>query len=165
VLQNGFNRAVEAVQVESVEAHFRSASRKRLVMSPQPLDEVEHDGVPPHPSWEAAEPRQRFIYALIAAAPANVKVGAMGIRPIGFGCNRIEALLFDQQARDAGPLTVKLMRPMRSFAQQDETSVADDLEQAIIIAADAAHGHSLATDDCDRIATGRHASRRIWKAS
>ncbi len=57
----------------------------------------------------------------------------MGVGPITFDGDGIEAALVDQALRDQGALAVELVRAVGGLAQQDDARVADQLEQPIVV--------------------------------
>src|ERR1044072_6586668 len=58
VPQYGLNRSVEPAEVEPVEANLCRADRQRVVVYSQPLGELAHDRVAPHPDGETLEARE-----------------------------------------------------------------------------------------------------------
>ena len=72
--QHGFHRRVQAVEVEAVKPHLFSIRRKRLVVCPQPRDELDHHRVAPHPSWKATKIGERFLGIDVIAHAANITV-------------------------------------------------------------------------------------------
>ena len=78
------HRSMQAVQVQTVEARLPSASLSTmLVMGVQPVDEVSHDDVPPHPGGEALEPAERFLGGSGTGSPASPGSGSRTRRPAG----------------------------------------------------------------------------------
>jgi hypothetical protein len=110
ILQHGFHRGAEAVKIEAVEANPWSARRQRVVVRSQPLDELDHLGVAPHPGWEAAEVGERFNGGDVVAHTAHVAVDAVGVGPIGLDRDGCEAFLLDEPLGDLGALVVELVR-------------------------------------------------------
>src|SRR6266545_206300 len=60
VLDDRVHRGVQAVEVEAVEADLGRARRQLAVPLPQPAEEGDDVGVPPHPGREAAEVGERL---------------------------------------------------------------------------------------------------------
>ena len=60
-------------------------------------------------------------------------MNARCIGPVRFNREHGEIFLRDQSFRDLRALEIKFVRPMRSFAEQNNPRVADELEQRVII--------------------------------
>jgi hypothetical protein len=126
VADDGLDRAVQAVQVEAVEA--RGALRALVVLA-QPLDELEHHRVPPHPAREAAEVSERRVR--VPTGATDVAVRAVGIRPVGLGGDRAEPAVGEQPLRHLRTQGVELVRPVRRLADQHEARGRGPLEQRL----------------------------------
>src|SRR5439155_10917757 len=138
---------VQAVQVEAVEAY---APRCVLVPLAKPLDELEHDGVTPHPGREAAEAGERIVGGAVVPGAADVAVHAVGIRPVGLGGDRVEAVLVEQALRQLRAQRVELVCSVRPLAEQDEARAGGPFEQRLD-----------SVFDCE----GSHAGGASWSSS
>ena len=133
ICQDRFNGSKQTVEVEAVEADLPCLIADRVVVVSQPPDEIEHVGVAPHPGGKSLEVAERVIGAGVGARAAHVSVHSISVRPVGFNRDRPEALLDDQPFGNLRALAVKLMRAVRSLAEQHEAGVADHLQQRIVI--------------------------------
>ena len=52
ILEHFLDRFVQAVEIKPVESDLRPVICKRAVVIPEPTDEVQHIGIPPHPLGE-----------------------------------------------------------------------------------------------------------------
>src|SRR3979411_721013 len=80
IAQHSFYRRMKTVEVEAVKPDPFSTWRKRVVVRPQPLNELDHHGVAPHPCREAANICQCFHRVDVVAAPTTKAVTAIGVR-------------------------------------------------------------------------------------
>src|SRR5215204_4132287 len=87
-----------------------------LVLGPQPLHEIAHLDVAPHPGREA---RERPLLSRERGVMAHIGVDAGGVRPIGFDRDDGEAVPFDQPA----------MRSLTAISEASE-AVASNVENA-----------------------------------
>ena len=76
----------------------------------KPADEVEHVGVSPHPGGKALKPAQRLLGVSVLVGALDEPGDTMGVGPITFDGDGIEAALVDQALRDQGALAVELVR-------------------------------------------------------
>jgi len=60
-------------------------------------------------------------------------VDAVGVRPVGLDRDGREALLFNESFSDLRALAVELVRAVLSLAEQDESRIADQPDQRVII--------------------------------
>ena len=102
-------------------------------MRAQPLDELDHVGVAPHPRGEAPEVGERFYGIDIVAHAAHVAVDAVGVGPIGLDRDGREAFLLDEPLRDLGALAVELVRAVGRLAEQHEARVADQVHERVVV--------------------------------
>ena len=110
-----------------MEAHAACRISRLAIVVPEPLDELVHFLIPPHPCGETAEgglrPRRR------GGTVANVTVDPGGVRPVGFHRHGAEALLHDELARDVCPHPVELGTTVGSFSEEDDAGVPDPIQQ------------------------------------
>ena len=99
----------------------------RGIVRAQPVDEIAHLVVAPHPGWETG--KRRPFGGRIFEMP-NIMVDARGIRPIAFDGDEAESLLDDQFARDALAHPIEFRGAMRRFAEQHDARVADSFAAA-----------------------------------
>ena len=104
-----------------------------VVAGPEPFNERQNIAVSPHPSRESLKVRQRCIGILVIGRSHHVAVDAVGIGPVSFDGDCSESTLVNQAAGNPGPFPVKVVRAMRRFADQDETPVAYEVEQGVIV--------------------------------
>src|SRR5919109_2059542 len=90
------DRRVQAIEVETVEAHLCGALRQRVVVPTQPADEVEDVSVAPHPGGKALEISQRLYARRRTADATQVAIDAIGIRPVSFHGDGGKSFLGDQ---------------------------------------------------------------------
>jgi hypothetical protein len=67
---------------------------------------------------------------VLAVAP-DEPVDAIGVGPVGLDRDGVKTLLLDQSPGDLGPLAVELAGPVRGLDQQDESGVADPIQQEV----------------------------------
>src|ERR1019366_3103277 len=99
------------------------------VVRAQPVDEVVHLLVAPHPRREARERRELERRATGTAEHVVVDPGSVG--PVALHRDEVEASTGDELARDARAHAVELARAMRRLAQQDEARVADSIDERV----------------------------------
>jgi hypothetical protein len=133
VIEHRGDRAVQAVEVESVEADPRRGVAFTVVRA-QPVDERTHLGVAPHPCREPFEAGERGVCIGILAIAPHVAVHAVRIGPVSLDRHRGEAFFPDEAARDLGAHCVELVRAVRGFADEHDACAADALEQRVVIA-------------------------------
>ena len=133
VAEHGLDGRVQAVEVEAVESDPRRIAGEGIVVVAQPLHEVQHVGVAPHPAREALEVPKRRQGVGVVARPTHVAIDPVGIGPVRLDGHRGESPLRDEPPRDARPLAVELVGAVGRFADQDEPRVPDQLEQPVII--------------------------------
>ena len=159
VCDHGFDRCRKAVKVETVETRFRRGMHVRVVAGPQPLDEVQHVVVAPHPRREAPEVRQGGVRVGVARETHHVAIHPIRVGPIALDRNRGEAMLLDQTPGDAGALSVELVRSVRGLADEDEAPVTDEVEQRVVVVG--LPGHRMcSTEDGLRCRIGRRRRHR-----
>jgi len=112
---------------------MRSLGARAEFGVPEPFDELEHDGIPPHPGGESLEPTESRVGGGIVAFPAHVSINPVGIGPVCFDRDGAEALLEDQPLGDFGALGVKVVRAMRSFTKQHELRIAYQIEKRSVV--------------------------------
>jgi hypothetical protein len=126
---------VQAVQIEPVKADALLEVAPAIVTA-QPVDEVRHGGVAPHPSgeaFEAGECRLR-VGGRGGRRALDEAVDPIGVRPVAFDRNGGKSALLDQRAAEFGAQCVEFMRAMRRFADQHDRNVADLRDDPLHIA-------------------------------
>ena len=131
---------MQAVEIQAVEAGLQLPAGAGRVVAGEPVDELQHRSVPPHPRREAVEVAERVEGRVIVARAAYETVDAVGIGPIGLDGHGGETLLLDQTSSDPCSLGIKLVRPVRGFPQQDEPGLADQVQQDVMVVRPARHG-------------------------
>jgi hypothetical protein len=121
---------VQAVEVQTVDSHRRSARTAAVVERAQPAREVDDVGIAPHPGQEALKAAQRLLRVGVRAGTLDVAADAVGSGPVALDRHLYEAALGDQAARDPGPPAVELVRAVAGLAPQHQARVADALESA-----------------------------------
>jgi len=133
IMEHGFHRGPQAVEIEAIEADLRGARPKRVVVFTKPLDELDHVGVAPHPGWEAPEVGEPFYGIDVVAHAAHIAVDAVSVGPIGLDRHGRKTLLLDQPPGDPGALVVEVVRAVGCLAEQHEARSADQLEQRLVV--------------------------------
>jgi hypothetical protein len=111
----------------------RRVTLERLVISAQPLEEVNDSGVARCAGRKVAEPIERRPSIAILAITLDVEVDMTGVDPVRCDGNCPEALLFDQTPRDPRSGRIKFVCAVRRLPQQDDAGIADQLHQRLII--------------------------------
>src|SRR5829696_6980290 len=124
VAQDGIDRGVEAVDVEAAELG-PALRRPMLVLGPQPLHEIAHLDVAPHPGREA---RERPLLARKRGVMAHIGVYAGGVRPVGFDRDDGEAVPLDEPAGDRGAGAVEFRAAVARLAEQHHLGVGEAVE-------------------------------------
>ena len=119
---------MQAVEVEPIEARL-AAPAQRVVVRAEPSDEIQHVCIAPHPRGKASEPAQRLGSVGVTASAANISIHAISIRPIRLDRDHRKPLFLNQAFGDLRAVPIELVRPMRCLAEEDETRIADELEQ------------------------------------
>jgi len=122
-----FDRGSQAVEVEPVEARHAERIGDPVVAFAQPVDELDHLGVAPHPGREAPEISQRLPSGAIVREPHHVAVDPVRVRPVGLHGDDVEAVVFDQVLGDARPRVVEFRRAVRRLAEQHHAAVGKAL--------------------------------------
>ena len=132
----------------------------RVVAGPQPLDELHDVDVAPHPRGEPLEVRQRGVGVEVEGLAQHVAVHPVGIWPVRFDGDGVEALLLDQPLRDPGPLAVEVVRPVGRLADEDVTALPDAGHQPVVVAAIARDGRYA--DHASTVHPRGHADKGRW---
>ena len=111
-----------------------------VVVRAKPSDEVEDVGVAPHPRRESTEAAERLLGVAIAPLTADVTVDPGGIGPVALDRDGGEPEFPDQALRDAGSLSIELVRPVAGLAEHDDTGPADHVEQRVVVVPIAGQG-------------------------
>ena len=125
ISQHRFDRSVQTIKIEPVKAAFPIFERLLIVVLAQPADEIEDIGIAPHPLREPFETAQRFHAIDVVARAANEPIDAIGVRPICFHRDGVEAALRDQPFGNLRANPVKLVRAVTRFADQNEARITD----------------------------------------
>jgi hypothetical protein len=88
--------------------------RQPFVVTAQPIGELHHLGVAPHPSWKSGKGRS---LCLGGRGIADVAVYPGGIRPIRLYGDNGEAVMSNELTRYRRPRRIKLRRSMRGLAK------------------------------------------------
>jgi len=97
----------------------------------QPLGEVRHDVVPPHPSGEALEVAQGLGSAsvlLLGWSHLGVSVNAIDVGPVSLDCDKGESLLLDQLLCDLGSEAIEVFGAVRGFADHHHLGVSHGVQ-------------------------------------
>ena len=79
------------------------------------------------------ESPERGLGIRVVAFTANVPIHAVGVRPIGFNGYRAEAFLDDQTLGDLRALVIEVVGAVRSLAEEDESRIANEVEQWAVV--------------------------------
>ena len=126
--EHRFDRAVQAVEIEPVEPGALALGT-RSVMPAQPLHEVEHIGVAPHPARKALEVPQRGFGVPLLARPAHPAVDAIGVGPVCLDRHQAEPLLGDERLRQLGAQAIELVRAVAGLADENQARAAQGVEE------------------------------------
>ena len=102
---------MEAVQIQAVEAGA-PCCRTPGVVGMQPSKKIDDVAVAPHPSRKAGEVAQRRFRVGFPARLLHPAVHAIGIGPVGFDRDDVEAVALDQRFRQLRARAVELVRAM-----------------------------------------------------
>ena len=102
----------------------------------QPLEELDHVGIAPHPRRKPPKVGERFNGKNVVTGSVQVAVDAVGIGPISLDRDGRKAFLLDKPLRDLGALVVKLVRAVGCFAEQHEACVADPIHEWVVVLGD-----------------------------
>ena len=119
VADHRLHRRAEAVQIETVEASLGG----RIAMGvplPQPLDEVHDIPVAPHPRRKPLEVAECGRRVGVAREAHHVAVDPVRVGPVALDRDGSEAELVDQPPRDARPLPVELVGPVRRLPDEHD---------------------------------------------
>src|SRR5207248_372481 len=83
VRKHGFHRRAETVKIESVESGFQIVGTDSVVVTSEPADEVEYNGIAPHPGRKEPESFERFEASGIVSLSTDVPVDTIGVGPVG----------------------------------------------------------------------------------
>ena len=133
VPEHGGHRGAETVEVQAVEADLARVRRQRVVVPAQPLDELDHVGVAPHPGRKTPEAGQRFAGVGVVAGAAHVAVHARGVGPIGLDGDGHDAAFRDESLRDPGALAVELVRAVGRLPEEHEARIADHAHERRVV--------------------------------
>jgi hypothetical protein len=135
---------MQTVEIEPEEPYPSRSIDHLVIVRAQPPDEIQDICVPPRPCREAFESGERIHGLAVSALPAHVSIHAVGVRPVSFDRHGGEAFLSDEPLGDLRPLPVELVRTMRSLPQENESRVADHVEQRIVVCCGPGQRHGRA---------------------
>src|SRR5688572_20339767 len=115
IIKYGPDGSVETVEVQAVKADLHPRSRKMVVIGSQPTNKIQHVSVAPHPGRKTFETSERLNRVRVTAYAVNISTNTIHVRPISFRCDRGKASLLYSSLCDSSALTIKLVRPVRSF--------------------------------------------------
>src|SRR4029079_12603318 len=102
----------------------------------------------------------------VVALAADEAVDAIGVGPVGFDGDGVEAFLADQPPRDLRADRVELVRAVRRFADEHEARVADEIHERIEVAHRAGERLQRWTDRGDDLGVvHRCRSSNAWTSS
>src|SRR5665647_425748 len=92
----------------------------------QPVNEIQHLAVAPHPDGEAGEgcPFGWGIFSM-----PDIMVDTRSVWPIALNSDKSETLALDELARDTLAHTIEFRGAMRRFSEENDTRIADAIEQ------------------------------------
>src|SRR5581483_11017548 len=133
VTEHLVQRLPQAVNVQPVEAGL-CPFVARVVPAAQPLDELQHLPVRPHPGRPAAETVEHRTGAAVGLRPRlDVAGDSIAVGPVALDGDEGEPLLRDQPPAQPFTPAVILVRAVRCLADQHEARVADLLDQRVHI--------------------------------
>jgi hypothetical protein len=146
-IEHGRDRGVQAIQVHPVKSALRLFGQDRAVVQAQPVRELQHLAVPPHPLRETLEAGQCRVGVRVVVGATHVAVHAIRVGPIRFHDDGGEAALRDELLRDLRAGLVKLVGSVRRLADQHEPAVADGVEQGIEVIGPVVEDAAVVGDD------------------
>src|SRR5688572_10435459 len=112
---------------------FRSVLQQIVVIRTKPTYKIQHVGVTPHPRREPLETAHGLNRVWVFSLTANVSIETIGIREIGFDCNRREAFFGDQSLSYLSPIPIEFVGPVGCFSDQDKTCFTYKIDERIVI--------------------------------
>jgi hypothetical protein len=133
VVDGGLHRAVQAVEVQPVEAHLGLARGQGVIEVAQPPGELRDLGVAPHPDREAAEVLQGLLGGAVVRLCAYEAVEPVGVGPVGLHGYRSVAGLRYEALGDRGPFGVELVRAVGGLPEEGEAALRRSLDQRVVV--------------------------------
>ena len=124
VVEHRRDRRAEAVDVQPMKGSTL-IGRKRLIVGAQPVGELHHLDVAPHP---AGEPRESAAARWARSMMPDIAIDPCDIRPVRLDGNDVEVVMPDQLPGDGRARPVELGRAVGRFAQQDHARLAEARE-------------------------------------
>ena len=147
---HGFHRGVQAVEVKAVETDLGLARPFRVVVFRSQPTKSRTSALRHIQVGNRLNPSMASMASSVVAQAADVAVYAIGIGPVGLDGNGIEPLLrIDRLVICARSRRTR--GAVRGLTDQDETGVADEFEQGIVIITASATGWAAI-----RTASSRH---------
>jgi hypothetical protein len=154
IAEHGFHRRVHAIEIQAVKPDLCGTGGTSIVVCSQPLDELDHLFVAPHPGRETPEVGERFHGIDRVARATDVAIDGVSVGPVGFHRHAGETFFVNEPLRDLGTLAVELVRAVRRLAEQREARLADPIHQRIVVAGSA--GQRMSRAQClEERAVGR----------
>jgi protein-disulfide isomerase len=134
IMEHRPNRTMQAVEVQAVEADAPLSSRNTAIEDMEPVDEVQHVGVAPHPSGEPSKVSEGGARIRVVAGAANEPMHPVCVGPVAFNRNRGKSFFFYQPAGDQSALAIEIVRTVACLANQYQTPATNPLQQRVVIA-------------------------------
>ncbi len=132
-IEHGGPGGIQAIEVQAVKTKPLRPRRLAVIVLPQPANEVKHVRVAPHPGGKALEIREGLDGFLVVALALEEAIDPISVRPVGLDGHGGEAFFPDQAFGDLRPGAIELVSSVRRFSKQDETRVADQLQQRVVV--------------------------------
>jgi len=146
------------IDVSALEAELASLPAGSYAIEPAPPNPV----AVPGRAFAGSETARNGINGLvIAARAAHVAVDAVRVGPICLDGDGREPFFLDQPARDNRALAIELVRAVCGFAEQDETCIADPVEQVIVVGPVSRETPAQRSDDLRRFTFGLRRCLRL----
>ena len=130
-IQHCSHGGMQAVEIQPIETS--ALGMPVLVVIAQPPNKIENIGVAPHPCGKSPEARKRVDRFFVFTFKLNKLVNAIRVRPVCFHGDCGKPLFRDQALGDLRAQAIELVGSMRGLSEQDESRVANHLEQRIEI--------------------------------
>src|SRR5918995_3998857 len=126
------HRGKQRVEIEPVEAGAPVLGLL-CVVAMQPVDELEHVTIAPHPARKPLEVAECLKRVAVVAAASHPAVDAVRVRPVRLHCHCRKTLLLDQPPGYTRALVIKLVSSMAGLPQQHDLRITNQLQQQVVV--------------------------------
>ena len=147
------NRTVQTVEIETIDAGALRRISDRGVVLLQPVHELHHLPVSPHPG---REPIEGLLGMWLDGRASYVAIQALRLRPIRLERDDRKTLALDERLRDSRAHEVELGRAVRCLAEADDARIADAFEERVEVnAGDVVEPLRMARDERRQVRCGQ----------